>query len=173
MPFKLPKIALSTIAVVGLAGLLSACSSSKKTTASTATSASTAAPTTAAPTPPAPSASPGFTVSVAQMPTNVGLALIGPNGHSLYVFDKDTSTTTSACVGGCAAVWPALKATGTPTAGPGLTASELGASPAGQVTYNNHLLYYFTPDKAPGDTNGTKVPKWHLVSPQGTPMTSA
>jgi predicted lipoprotein with Yx(FWY)xxD motif len=185
MPFKLPKIALSSLAVLGVAGMMSACSSSKKVTASTATStaatapastapASTAPSTTAAASPfasaAAPSENPGFTVSIVKVPNNGGLALVGPNGHSLYLFDKDTATT-SACTGGCADIWPGLKATGTPTVGPGLNSAQLGAASTGQVTYNNHLLYYFSPDKAPGDTNGVTIPGWHLVSPLGTPMT--
>ena len=185
MPFKQRASAISAIAVVGLAGLLTACSSSSKTVAaapgaptSTAPAstapASTAPSSTAAASPfanvPGPSASPGFTVSVVKIPNNGGLALVGPDGHSLYLFDVETGTT-SACTGASASLWPPLKATGNPTVGPGLNLAELTTAPDGQLAYNNHLLYDFAPDKAPGDTNGVTIPHWHLVSPLGTPMT--
>src|SRR4051812_19221124 len=40
--------------------------------------------------------------------------LVGPDGHTVYLFEKDTGTT-SACTGGCAGAWPGVTATGTPT----------------------------------------------------------
>jgi hypothetical protein len=37
-----------------------------------------------------------------------------------------------------------------------------------QVTYNGHPLYYFSGDKAPGDTNGQGVGgNWFTISPSG------
>jgi len=110
-----------------------------------------------------------YTVSVAKLPDSEGLALIGPNGHTLYLFDQDQGTT-SACTGPCASHWPALMSTGTPTLGPDLNAALLGTAPSGQVTYNYHLLYYFSGDTAPGDANGYGKPGWHIVSPAGTGM---
>jgi len=100
--------------------------------------------------------------------TGGGLILVGPNGHSLYVFDRDQGTT-AACTGGCASAWPALTSSGAPTVAAGLDASKAGTA-AGQVTYNGHLLYYFAADKAPGDTNGLSISGWHVVSPLGTAM---
>jgi predicted lipoprotein with Yx(FWY)xxD motif len=95
--------------------------------------------------------------------------LVGPNGHTLYLFEKDQGTT-SACTGGCVNVWPALVATGTPTAGTGVDGSKLATADGeqpDQVVYNGHLLYYFAQDQAAGDTNGTKIPSWYAVDKDG------
>jgi predicted lipoprotein with Yx(FWY)xxD motif len=114
------------------------------------------------------SSSSGTTVQVADDP-KLGKFLVGPNGHTLYLFTKDTGTTT-ACTGGCAAAWPALTAASAPTGGPGVDASKLttvaGQAP-GHVAYNGHLLYYFAQDTAPGQTNGTAIANWFAVSPAG------
>lgn len=180
--------------VVGLLALTSplvACSSSSKSSvqagATTATTAAPAAPPTtgaagaAAPAAgataahtsrfanvPAPAAN-AFTVSVAKLPDKEGLALIGPNGHTLYLYAMDQGTT-SACTGACTSHWLALMATGKPTLGPDLNPALLGTAPSGQVTYNYHLLYEFAGDTAPGDANGYGAPGWHIVSPGGTGM---
>jgi predicted lipoprotein with Yx(FWY)xxD motif len=174
----------SVHAGTGSAGAAPTTSAATATSAAAATPA--ASPTTGAAgvTPPAAGASgahtsrfanlPGpaanaFTVSVAKLPSNEGLALIGPNGHTLYLSDKDQGTT-SACTGACATNWPALMSTGMPTLGPDLNPALLGTAPSGQVTYNDHLLYSFAGDHAPGDANGYGKPGWHIVSPAGTGM---
>ncbi len=105
------------------------------------------------------------TVSVSTSPT-LGEYLVGPDGHTLYVFDKDQGTT-SACSGGCADNWPALTADA-PTAGTGVDAAELSSGAGGQVVYHGHLLYYYAGDAAPGDANGAGIPSWHAVDGSGT-----
>jgi predicted lipoprotein with Yx(FWY)xxD motif len=95
----------------------------------------------------------------------LGQILVGPDGRTLYLFEKDQGTT-SACTGGCAATWPALTVSGSPTAGAGVTAGLLTAA-GGQVVYNGHLLYYFAGDKAAGDVNGKGIASWYPVSPAG------
>jgi predicted lipoprotein with Yx(FWY)xxD motif len=101
---------------------------------------------------------------------DVGQALVGPDGHTLYLFEMDDGTT-SACTGGCADVWPALTADdGAPTGGDGLDASLLGTADGqvpNQVTYNGHLLYSFSGDEAPGDVNGLQIPEWYPVDAEG------
>jgi len=109
-------------------------------------------------------ASAGATVSV-QTSDDLGDYLVGPNGHTLYLFEKDTGTTT-ACTGGCAAVWPALTAA-SPTAGSGIDSAKLSTAAGDQVVFNGHLLYFFATDKAPGDTNGIGIPAWYPLSPSG------
>lgn len=99
-----------------------------------------------------------------------GDQLVGPNQHTLYLFEKDQGTTT-ACTGACVSTWPPLVADGKPTAGAGVHGSELstadGAAP-NQVTYHGHLLYYFSGDTAPGDMKGTSIPSWYAVDVNGT-----
>jgi predicted lipoprotein with Yx(FWY)xxD motif len=70
-------------------------------------------------------------------------------------------------------VWPALTATGSVTAAPGITAAQVVTATgqvADQVTYFGHLLYYFSGDTAPGQTNGVGKPDWFLLGPVGNQM---
>jgi predicted lipoprotein with Yx(FWY)xxD motif len=105
-----------------------------------------------------------------------GTVLVGPDGRTLYMFDKDTGTT-SACAGPCATIWPAFEATGTQKAGAGLDQSKLTAAMQAdgrnQVVYAGHLLYYFSGDTVPGDAKGLGIPTWHAVSPEGAPVGGA
>jgi predicted lipoprotein with Yx(FWY)xxD motif len=114
------------------------------------------------------SASASGTLQVAESP-QLGKILVGPNGHTLYLFTRDTGTT-SACTGACASAWPALTSPSAPTAGAGVDAGKLSTASgqvAGHVVYNGHLLYYFAQDTAAGQTNGTSVPNWFAVDPAG------
>ena len=141
--------------------------------------------TTPAPvTPPAatPTVAPVVTPSAVAGPT-VSLSssgnLVGPNGLSLYVFDKDAADTSN-CSGQCATNWPALtvsSATGI-TVGTGLTATDFATitrsdNSALQVTSSHLPLYFFAGDSAPGDMNGDGVGGiWHLAKPGMAPATS-
>jgi predicted lipoprotein with Yx(FWY)xxD motif len=157
-----------TLGTIGLAAVLAAgCGSSSKT-ASTAgdggTTTTSASPTTtSAPTSSTTGSTAASTVNVAS-DAKLGQVLVGPNGHTLYLFEKDTGTT-SACTGACADNWPALTA-GSPTAGTGVTAGMLSVA-NGQVVYNGHLLYFFAADQAPGDARGVGIPSWFPVNPAG------
>lgn len=112
----------------------------------------------------------GKTLSLAK--GKPGIFLIGPNGHSLYVYDKDRGTK-SACTGGCETYWHAMTAKSAITIGAGIKRSEIrrvdGQKPD-QVMYYGHLLYYFEGDSAPGQTTGTKIAGWHLLGPFGNVM---
>jgi predicted lipoprotein with Yx(FWY)xxD motif len=157
------KFASAGAAVLGLA--LTACSSSKSTSSTTVASAapSGTTATTAAPV----SATSSGVVSVAKV--GADQALVGPNGHTLYLLETETGTT-SQCTGGCAAIWPGLASAGAPSAGSGVDATKLSTANGqvpNQVTYNGHLLYYFGADSAPGDVKGTSIPHWYPVSPAG------
>ncbi len=102
-----------------------------------------------------------------------GQILVDSQGRTVYIFDKDMGTT-SACTAGCATVWPAVVAAGTPEGGTGVTSSMLGTAQgqvAGQVTYNGHLLYRFAGDTKAGDVNGAAIPNWHPITPAGTAAT--
>jgi predicted lipoprotein with Yx(FWY)xxD motif len=126
----------------------------------------------ASPAPPKTTSGAAATVGVAN--TGLGKILIDPHGRTLYLFQKDSGTT-SACTGACASAWPPLRANGKPTAGSGANASLLGTTArsdgASQVTYNGHPLYTFTSDQKPGDTNGQGVnafgARWFALSAAG------
>jgi predicted lipoprotein with Yx(FWY)xxD motif len=108
-------------------------------------------------------ASPAATATVLLGSKN-GSVLTDASGISLYTFDKDTAgAATSACTGACAAAWPPLTATGTPTAGPGV-AGTLGTISGRQVTWDGHPLYRWMGDKAPGDVTGDGINGFHAAN---------
>ncbi|HVH00934.1 MAG TPA: hypothetical protein VM844_09220 [Miltoncostaeaceae bacterium] len=119
-------------------------------------------------------AAPAKAPKVSTATTSLGKVLVGPNGHTLYLFQKDKNDK-SACSGTCAGFWPPLIASGKPVAGPGVKASLLGRTKRAdgrmQVTYNRHPLYGFVQDTKKGQTNGEGVTafgaKWFAVSPAG------
>ena len=107
--------------------------------------------------------------------------LTNAQGMTLYYLKPDTATT-SACTGACAGNWPPLVFTssgspGSANALPG-TLSVLADANGQQVEYNGHLLYMFSGDTAPGQTNGEGVKGvWFVATttlsvqggPQATP----
>ena len=114
----------------------------------------------------------GSEVTVSVASGGSGPHLVGPNQHTLYLFEKDQGTTT-ACTGGCATAWPPLVAEGTPTGGTDVDADALSTAAGiepNQVTYHGHLLYYFSGDTAPGDMKGVGIPSWYPVGPDGAPL---
>lgn len=152
------------------------------TLAATAGTAAAAAGS-ATPTPSTTSAAPSGSAAAGTVMMKTGphgTYLVDGQGKSLYLFEADKGTT-STCTGGCATVWPPLTVTGTPQAGPGVTADKLatttGSGGKKQVTYAGHPLYYFNGDKAPGDTTGQGINNfgglWWLVTPSGTAITGS
>jgi predicted lipoprotein with Yx(FWY)xxD motif len=146
-------------------------------TAGCSSSGSGNSPSTSAPASPPASQSGSVVVAVS------GGALVAPDGRTLYEFSKDTATS-AACTGGCIAIWPPLD--GTPQAGSGVPADELGTlvRPDGtrQVTFAGHPLYEYSGDRAAGDRNGAGVSDnggiWHVavssgMQPTSTPTTSS
>ncbi|HEY0493575.1 MAG TPA: hypothetical protein VGD57_08920 [Candidatus Dormibacteraeota bacterium] len=86
-------------------------------------------------------------------------------GLTLYYFTPDTATT-SACTGGCAAAWPPLTATGTPTSEPALSGTLTLMSGTSQVVYNGHPLYTYSKDGDSGDAYGQGIGgKWFVATP--------
>jgi predicted lipoprotein with Yx(FWY)xxD motif len=126
-------------------------------------SSSTAAATQAGP----------ATIKVATV-AKLGQVLVDGGGRTLYLFEKDTGTS-STCYGDCAAYWPPLLTNGPPQAGAGASASLLGATKRNdgtlQVTYGGHPLYYVVTDHNPGDATGQGVNNfgapWDVVGPDG------
>jgi predicted lipoprotein with Yx(FWY)xxD motif len=125
-----------------------------------------------------PTTSDGRPASLGVTNTGIGDVLVDRQGHTLYLFKRDSGTK-SACTGACAVNWPPLPVRGTPLVGSGAKRSDLGttARPDGisQLTYNGHPLYTFVNDKKAGDTNGEGVSafggSWFAVSPAGNQVT--
>ena len=111
---------------------------------------------------------------------NLGSILVDQQGRTLYLFAKDSSTT-STCTDACAVAWPPLRSNAQPTvAGSGTDPSLIGTTPRSdgspQVTYNGHPLYLFNGDKKAGDANGQGVnafgAAWYALSPTGDQITA-
>jgi predicted lipoprotein with Yx(FWY)xxD motif len=125
-------------------------------------------------TPTLPKTSDGQAATLGISNGDLGKVLVDSQGRTLYLFEKDTGTT-STCTGECAVDWPPLLANGTPTLGSGASASLIGTSKradgGSQVTYNGHPLYRFENDKKAGDTNGEGLNafggSWFAVSAAG------
>jgi len=104
----------------------------------------------------------------------LGTFLVGTNGRTLYLFEKD-KTKKSTCADACATAWPPLLTTGKPNAAGKAKASLIGTTKRAdgktQVTYKGHPVYYFVQDKKPGDTKGQGVDgfgaEWYVMSPSG------
>jgi predicted lipoprotein with Yx(FWY)xxD motif len=115
----------------------------------------------------------GASVSVASNP-KLGKIIVDSAGLTLYDFHKDKGGH-SACYGSCAGIWPPLLTKGTPQAGGGAAASQLGTTKRKdgtvQVTYAGHPLYTYVGDKEPGDTAGNAITEfgasWHALHQSG------
>jgi predicted lipoprotein with Yx(FWY)xxD motif len=88
-------------------------------------------------------------------------ALVGPNGMTLYTFDKDANGK-SMCNGKCAENWPPLMATGPVSGDYSVVTRDDGGK---QVAYKGKPLYYWVKDKKPGDMSGDGMlnNNWHVA----------
>ena len=113
-------------------------------------------------------------LSVKVTKSGLGSVLTDGKGRTLYLFTRDSGTTSS-CTGGCTSVWPPVTSSTAVQPGTGASASLLGTTSGSggqmQVTYNGHPLYYYVGDTNPGDTNGEQLNQfgglWYAVSPSG------
>ena len=92
-------------------------------------------------------------------------ALVGPNGMSLYVFDKDTAGNgKSVCNGQCAINWPPLLAESGEARGDYTRVQRDDGKQ--QWAYKGQPLYYWAKDQKPGDRTGDGFNKvWRLARP--------
>lgn len=91
---------------------------------------------------------------------------VGPNGMTLYTFDRDaTGSGKSVCNGPCATNWPPLMA------GPDAKASDdwsvvVRDDGTRQWAYRGKPVYYWVRDTKPGDRTGDGVNNaWRLARP--------
>ncbi|MFE3827997.1 hypothetical protein [Streptomyces sp. NPDC059092] len=110
-----------------------------------------------------------------------GKILVNGRERTLYLFAAD-KTKESTCTGDCAKVWrPVLVTNGVePKAGSGVKQNLLSTvtrtDNTKQVTYNNHPLYTYKSDRAPGEAHGQDVTefgaKWYVVDVAGKQVTT-
>jgi predicted lipoprotein with Yx(FWY)xxD motif len=166
--------ALIGLAVAPLVALAACGSSGGGGVSSAATSATTSASSSA-------SSGNGQSAATVDAANNsLGSILVDQQGRTLYLFAKDSSTT-STCTDACAVAWPPLRSNAQPTvAGSGTDPSLIGTTPRSdgspQVTYNGHPLYLFKGDQKAGDANGQGVnafgAAWYALSPTGDQITA-
>jgi predicted lipoprotein with Yx(FWY)xxD motif len=174
---RIAKFRIAGVAALATAGLIIAGCGSSSSSTSSAAAAPAAASSTSSATSTAAAAATGVSIKTAK--GSSGTYLAGPNGHALYLWVADSGGK-SACSGACAHAWPPLVTKGTPTAGTGVDASDLGtimrSDGTEQVTYKGHPLYYFIADKSAGSTIGEGNDgfgaKWWLVAPSGSAITA-
>ncbi|TFZ01011.1 hypothetical protein EZ313_20835 [Ramlibacter henchirensis] len=92
--------------------------------------------------------------------------LVGPNGMTLYTFDRDSSGSgKSVCNGQCATAWPPLMAQGSASNSGDWTVVTRDDG-AKQWAYKGKPLYYWVKDTKPGDKTGDNVNNvWRLARP--------
>lgn len=109
-----------------------------------------------------------YTVNLADSP--LGQIMVGPNGMTLYTFDRD-ALDTSNCYDRCATSWPPLlvdnaAALSADASIPGEWGTTSRTDGTLQVTYNSQPLYYWFKDEKPGDTTGQAVGSvWWVATP--------
>jgi predicted lipoprotein with Yx(FWY)xxD motif len=99
----------------------------------------------------------------------VQTVLANSQGFTLYYYTADTPTRSN-CTGGCAKIWLPL-ISDAPTKDPAILdvygkVATVHTVHGMQVTFNGHLLYTFTGDKAPAVASGNgRAGKWFAASP--------
>lgn len=92
--------------------------------------------------------------------------LVGPNGMTLYTFDKDEAGSgKSVCNGPCAVNWPPLMASASDQASGdfSIITRDDGAK---QWAVKGKPVYYWIKDTKPGDKTGDGVNKvWQVAKP--------
>ena len=98
--------------------------------------------------------------------------MTGPNGMTLYTYDKDAiGSGKSVCNGQCATSWPPFMAGATDQPGGDWTivTRDDGSK---QWAWGGQPLYYWAKDQKPGDVTGDGFNKvWHAVRPPPPNMT--
>jgi predicted lipoprotein with Yx(FWY)xxD motif len=151
---------LTTLLII--TATLAACGSSTTSTGSSGSTTSTA-------TTPGSSGSVVVKTATATVNGKSAAILTDASGKTLYYFTSDTPTS-SACSGGCASTWPPLlfSGNGSPQSASSLpgTLSVVSDANGAQVAYNGHLLYTYSGDSGPGQTNGEGIGgKWFVATP--------
>lgn len=98
--------------------------------------------------------------------TTVGIVLVGPNGMTLYIYDRDEPGVTN-CYNQCAVNWPPFLVEDAAMADENWTIVDR-TDGTQMWAYMGMPLYYWINDTAPGDATGDGVGDvWHVVPVDG------
>jgi predicted lipoprotein with Yx(FWY)xxD motif len=122
------------------------------------------------------SSSAAATTDLASWQSPVGTVVVDAEGQTVYMFDKDTAGSASACTGTCVGLWPALTTTSSSPTVTGVT-GDVGTAPTAdgkqQVTLDGHRLYTFSGDPGAQQLNGQGfMGLWWVAAPDGTKVTA-
>jgi len=120
---------------------------------------------------PAASASPGA-VMLKIANSKLGKIVVDGSGRTLYAFTPDEAAGKPTCYGDCAKAWPPVTTSDGVTTGTGLPKSWISTvkrtDGTTQVKVKEYTLYWFSGDKAAGDTNGQGLfGKWFVIGADG------
>jgi predicted lipoprotein with Yx(FWY)xxD motif len=143
------KLGRGAIGAAALVALVAGCASSS----SSAKPAAAAPPSTAQSNPAS-----GSTSALKTRSTSIGTVLVDASGHTVYELVGDTAGKPT-CVGGCLAIWPAVKTNGS------------------QTIVNGHPAFTFAGDKSAGQTKGQNVTdqwgRWMALDASGNPISAS
>jgi predicted lipoprotein with Yx(FWY)xxD motif len=97
--------------------------------------------------------------------------LVDAKGLPLYIYKRDTPTT-SHVTGQLAALWPPLIATAPTVQGASGMLTSVATTNGRQVAYNDHFLYTFVED-SPGRVTGQGVQSFFVATPNMSAAASA
>jgi predicted lipoprotein with Yx(FWY)xxD motif len=149
--------ATCALAIAGAA--LAGCGGSSATGSSTQPSAATVTQAAAA------TSALSLVIATYKTPED-GTLISGAGNRTLYVLKADEKSTSahqklSTCYGGCAAVWPPVLASSTPTVAGKANASLVSLTTrrdgTKQVAYNGLPLYYYVADAKAGQATGNHL----------------
>jgi predicted lipoprotein with Yx(FWY)xxD motif len=153
------RMPLALLAVAAAAAVLAACSSSGTSSTGGSTGTSTSSPVSA-------------TAGSLKTATIGGATVLtNAKGLTLYSFAPDTPTKSN-CNGTCAQNWPPVKGPATASGVTGAFGTIKRSDGSTQATFDEHPLYTFVGDTAPGQANGNGLNAagglWHEITTSGT-----
>ena len=146
--FGVGKLGLGAAGAAVVVALVAGCASSSSSVKPAGAASST---------PQSKSAVSGSAGALKTMSTSIGTVLVDGSGRTVYELVGD-STANQTCTGGCAAIWPPVKANGT------------------QMIVNGHPAFTFSGDNSAGQTKGQNVTdqwgRWLALDGSGNPISA-
>ncbi|HWC21318.1 MAG TPA: hypothetical protein VG502_03370 [Flexivirga sp.] len=164
---------LGALGAVALVATLAACGSSGSSGGGTSAAPATSSGMTSSAA--AGAAAGKATLSITK--TSLGPVVTGPDGRTVYQYDKDTKGSgKTACSGPCVSKWPAVTVAGTPKVMgiTGKVGTIKGMNGEKQVTLDGWPLYYYAGDGSAGDVNGQGFKGiWWALNSKGAKVTTS